>query len=145
MFRFYKLYLLLILSLLFNLIPLHNASAVYEGEPLFYMIVGGGLGTIGAAAYQLSNPNNPKTPALIVADAIQVSLTLLAIIFLALVVYAGFRWLTSGGSDTIIGAARSLLIHAVIGLLIVLAAYSITYFVIENAIKASQEEGEQII
>lgn len=65
----------------------------------------------------------------IAARGIQVVLGFLAIIFLGLTVYAGFNWMTAAGNDENIKKAQATLKAAVIGLLIVLAAYTITYFV----------------
>ena len=127
----------LVITILFAARP-----ALADFEALFDSILGAGLSNIGSDAYQLTNPENPKTPALIVADAIEVALGLLGIIFLALIVFAGFRWLFAAGDTGVIDKARGILIHSVIGLIIILAAYSITYFLIQNILKASQE-GEE--
>ncbi len=128
--------LLLVFMTLF--FPSRPASA-QEWDALFNSILGAGLSNIGQDAYQLSNPQNPKTPALIVADAIQIALGLLGIIFLALIVYAGFRWLFAGGEGGVIDKARGVLINSVIGLIIILTAYSITYFIVKNVLVATQQ------
>ena len=44
--------------------------------------------------------------------------------------YAGFLWMTSSGDETKVTKAKGLMVNAVIGLAIVLAAYAITYFVL---------------
>ena len=107
--------------------------------PLFKTIFQGGLETIGSDAYGYSNPDNPKSIGYIIADIIQIALGFLGIIFLTLIIYSGLKWLTSGGNDDTVSKARKVIVHAVIGLLIVLAAYSITYFVITTATTATQE------
>jgi hypothetical protein len=65
----------------------------------------------------------------IVATIIQTCLGLLALIFLVLMVFAGFQWMTAGGNETKVSKAQETIKTAVIGLVIVLAAYAITYFI----------------
>jgi len=66
----------------------------------------------------------------LVAKIIQVFLGLLAIIFLILMVVAGFRWMTAVGNEELIKKAQGTIKTAIIGLLVVLVSYSITYFVL---------------
>ncbi len=68
----------------------------------------------------------------IVATIISVVLSLLGIVFLVLVVFSGFQWMTAGGNEATIEKAKKRLINSVIGLIIVLAAYVITYFIFNN-------------
>lgn len=65
----------------------------------------------------------------IIATIIQVGLGFLAAIFLVLMIVAGFQWMTASGNEEQTKKALSQIKNAVIGLVIVLAAYSITYFV----------------
>ncbi|MDI3496158.1 MAG: Type secretion system pilin [Patescibacteria group bacterium] len=68
----------------------------------------------------------------IAARGIQVILGFLAIIFLSLTIVSGFRWMTAGGNEETIKKAQGTITSAIIGLVIVLAAYTITYFVFAN-------------
>ncbi|MFA6994809.1 MAG: pilin [Patescibacteria group bacterium] len=65
----------------------------------------------------------------IIAALIQAALGLLAIIFVILIVLSGFRWMTANGNEENVKKAQETLKTAIIGLVIVLAAWSITYFV----------------
>ncbi len=65
----------------------------------------------------------------IVATVVKVFLGLLGIIFLILIIYAGFMWMTAAGDEEKVTKAKDTLQRAVIGLIIITAAYSITYFV----------------
>ena len=65
----------------------------------------------------------------IVALLVRAALGLLAIIFLILLIMAGFNWMTTGGDESKVKKARDTIKTAVIGLFIVLAAYMITYFI----------------
>lgn len=74
-----------------------------------------------------------QDPRLIAANIIRSVLQVLGILFLILTVYAGFLWMTAGGNEDQVKKAKSLLFQAVIGLVIILAAYAITQFVISIA------------
>jgi amino acid transporter len=63
------------------------------------------------------------------AQIIQVALGFLAIIFLILIIFAGFRWMTASGNEEQVKKATKTITAAVIGLVVVLAAYTITYFI----------------
>jgi hypothetical protein len=65
----------------------------------------------------------------VVSSIIKVVLGLLSIIFLILIVMAGFKWMTAGGNEEQIKKSTATIKAAVIGLVIVLAAYTITYFI----------------
>lgn len=63
------------------------------------------------------------------AGIIQGALGLLSIIFIILTISAGFRWMTAGGNEESIKKAQKSLTSSIIGLVIVLAAWGIVYFV----------------
>jgi len=58
--------------------------------------------------------------------------TLIAIIF---VMYGGFRWMTSFGNGKAVSEARSMIGNAVMGLLLLIGAYSLLYFINPDLIK----------
>lgn len=65
----------------------------------------------------------------LVSSIIKVVLGFLSIVFLILIVMAGFKWMTAGGNEEQIKKSTATIKAAVIGLVIVLAAYTITYFI----------------
>lgn len=67
-------------------------------------------------------------------------LAFLGVIFLILVVYSGLQWMTAGGNEEKVKQARTRLINAAVGLIIVMAAYAITFFVVSK-IKGSISSG----
>ena len=79
----------------------------------------------------------PRDIRLITAKIIKVFLGVLGIIFVALLVAAGYKWMTAVGNEDKIKEAKGQITTAVIGLLIILAAYSITDFVINQIRKAT--------
>jgi cbb3-type cytochrome oxidase subunit 3 len=56
--------------------------------------------------------------------------SILGVIFLGIVIYAGLVWILSQGKNEEITRAREMIIWAVVGLAIVLAAYALTDFVV---------------
>jgi predicted acyltransferase len=56
----------------------------------------------------------------------------LGIIFVGLMVFTGYIWMTAQGDEQKVTKAKDTLQMAIIGLVIVLAAYSITYFVFKG-------------
>ncbi len=65
----------------------------------------------------------------IISSIIKAVLGLLAAIFLVLMITAGFQWMTSAGNEAQVKKAQDTIKTAIIGLVIVLAAYAITYFI----------------
>jgi len=66
-----------------------------------------------------------------IANIIKVALGLLATIFLILTVIAGFEWMTAAGNEEQVKTAQNSMKNAIIGLVIVLAAYAVTYFIFQ--------------
>lgn len=73
----------------------------------------------------------------IVASIIQYALSFLGVIFLALLIYAGFLWMTAAGDQDKITKAKQILQSSVIGLIIIISSYTVTYFVLKNLTKAA--------
>lgn len=82
------------------------------------------LSTTGANA-GLDTVNLREAIALIIKSL----LGFLGSVFVILIIYAGFIWMTSGGSSEKIDRARKILTSSTVGLLIVILAYAITVFV----------------
>ena len=78
-----------------------------------------------------------RDPRGIAASVINVALGFLGIIAVGLILYAGFKWMTAGGSEDKITEARKLLVAGVIGLIIILAAFAIANFVLTQLIMAT--------
>jgi len=66
----------------------------------------------------------------VVTTGVNAVLGLLGIIFLVIIIYAGFLWMTAGGNEDAVGKSKKLLMNSIIGLVIILGAYAISQFVI---------------
>lgn len=101
--------------------------------PVFAQSVQGSyMGQLQAAAGDKgAGFSAPKDPRALAAAIIKTAMELLGTIFLGLIIYAGYLWMTAGGESEKVDKAKKLIFQAVIGLIIVLAAYSITLFAIK--------------
>lgn len=64
-----------------------------------------------------------------IGSIIGIALSFIGVIFLILMIYAGISWMTASGNQEKVTKAKDLIINAIIGLIIVLAAYAITSFI----------------
>lgn len=65
----------------------------------------------------------------IVAGVIKAALSLLGLIFLIIIIFAGYRWMTASGNEEQVKKAQEAIKRSIIGLVIVLLAYAIMVFV----------------
>lgn len=78
------------------------------------------------AGFDILGPSLAET----VGGYINSMLGLLGVVLVVLIIYAGFLWMTAGGSEEKIKKAKGILSNSIIGIVIILAAYSITEFVL---------------
>jgi preprotein translocase subunit SecG len=105
---------------LFQFCPIASAETLLDKQGQdFKTQIGGAFG--GGAA--------PTDLRIVVVNIIKIVLGFLAIIFVVLIIIAGFKWMTAGGNQDRIKEATAQIKNAVIGLLIILVSYSITVFV----------------
>jgi len=79
--------------------------------------------------------------AVFAGNIIRAVLGLLGILILIFILYGGYLWLVSGGNDQMVKKAKDILTSAFIGLIIVLAAYAITTFVVRGITGAISGSG----
>lgn len=90
-----------------------------------------------AEIYDDSGDVNSGSLAETIARVIQIILGFLGILFLVLIIYAGLLWMLSAGNEDRIEKAKSIMSAAVIGIVIVFAAYMITFFVLDSLVQAT--------
>ena len=73
----------------------------------------------------------------IAGTAVKVFLSLLGIIFIILMIYAGHEWMTAGGNEEKLTKAKETLWRATIGLTIVVGAYALWMFIFNYFIKGT--------
>lgn len=87
----------------------------------------------GEIAYGGQPPSLEKT----VGAIIKSGLGLLGVVFIVLIVYSGYLWMTARGEDKQVTKAKDTITSAIIGLAITLGAYAITDFVVDSLITAT--------
>ena len=85
-----------------------------------------GLKATADAAGLKTNKSIPQ----LVGQIVGAGLSLLGIVFLGLMIYGGFRWMTARGDTKSVDTAKDTITNAVIGFAIVAGAYAITDFAI---------------
>lgn len=66
----------------------------------------------------------------IISSVIYIVISFIGVIFFVLLIYGGFIWMTAQGSDEKVGKAKKIVTNSVIGLIITLSAYAISFFLI---------------
>lgn len=67
-----------------------------------------------------------------ISSIIAIFLSFLGVIFLILMIYAGFNWMTAAGDEEKITKSKQTIRSAIIGLIIVVGAYGLSIFVIDR-------------
>lgn len=80
---------------------------------------------------------NISDPRRLVVQIIKLVLGFLGILAVIIILYAGFKWMLSGGSEDKISEAKKMLIAGLIGLIIILFSYIIANFVISAIVNAT--------
>ncbi len=96
------------------------ATAPFNADP---------LSNAGAAAYGGTVPST--TLFSLINSIITAIFSVLGLIFLFLTLYAGYLWMTAMGDSKKVTRAKDMLSQAVIGLIIVVLSYGISFFVVD--------------
>jgi uncharacterized membrane protein YjgN (DUF898 family) len=114
------------LTALATLVPIKTFAQVNE------------LKSFGNEAYgSASATYQEQGPVFIAGKIINALLGVVGIIMVILFIYGGFLWMTAGGNEERVKKATQVLSRAVIGLIIILLAYSISYFVMQQVLKST--------
>lgn len=84
-------------------------------------------GTITNYPYT-AQKNNDYIPTKI-GQIVGAVLAFVGVIFFVIIIYGGFMWMTAGGNEEKVKKAIELIVQAVVGLIIIGAAYLITRFI----------------
>ena len=142
-FNFCKMVLVISILLFFTFIIGSTVLAV-PTTPATPPTAGEDIGKQFAAVNKNAGYGDVTDPRIIASRVIRMVLSFLAIIFLCLIVYAGFLWMTAGGNEDNIDKAKKLMNRAVIGLVIVLTAYSITWGAFKIALNYYEAPGSNV-
>ena len=65
-----------------------------------------------------------------IGEIVNILLAFLGVIFIVLIIYGGFLWMTAGGNEDQVGRAKKFITNATIGLVVVMLSYALAYFVL---------------
>jgi len=82
-----------------------------------------------------------KEPTDVIVSIINTILYFVGTLTMVLILWAGFKWLTSAGNTDTIKKSRETIVNAVIGLAIIFASYIIVNFVMEKLINSAGISG----
>ena len=85
-----------------------------------------------------ANFGAPSDPRVIVARIIKIFLGFVGILITIYIIYGGFLFMTSGGSEERISKARKIILYGSLGAMIILMSYSFAYFAYFLAYKGTQ-------
>jgi len=97
--------------------------------------------TFGTNVVSNSIELGDKDPRSIATQIINILMSILGVIAVAIVIYAGFMWMTSEGQEEKIEKAKKILKAGVIGLVIILASWGIVTFVLSRLGNATGTTG----
>ena len=79
----------------------------------------------------------PDTLQEIIATLVRQVLAFLGVLFIVLILYGGFTWMTAAGAEDRVARAKKIISASIIGLAIVLVSYGIAYFVTAQLLDAT--------
>jgi hypothetical protein len=123
----------LLLSLfLFNLSPVlaQESNLVDKGENSPIKI----LQTVAGEQGPYSKTTNENSLTSTIGLIINTALSLLGVIFIGLMILAGYNWMTASGSQEKVQEAKDTIKRAIIGLIIVIGSWAIWKFILKNLI-----------
>jgi amino acid transporter len=103
----------------------------------------GDNGQLGGAASEMGYKAG-VTPESVVATIVQIVLGLLGVVFVFFLVYGGIQWMVAGGNDEQIKKAQSIIKRAIVGLIITLAAYIVSVFIISVFVSPAGPGGQPV-
>lgn len=102
-----------------------------------------GLKEIASKAYGAEMQKNLSDDPVAIAGAVAgAALSVLGVVFLILIVLAGIKWMMAQGNQDKTVEAKNSIIHALIGLVIVVAAYSIVQYALDLALQVVKKTGQ---
>ncbi|MBU0707010.1 hypothetical protein KKG41_01425 [Patescibacteria group bacterium] len=77
-----------------------------------------------------------------ITNIIQWALGFLALVAVVMIIYGGFTWLTAAGNEERVEQAKKVISAAIIGLIIILLAWAIVWFVAQGVNDAAGGSGD---
>lgn len=75
----------------------------------------------------------------LIAQIINIFSIIVGVVAVIMIIYGGFRYITSGGDSSKVGDAKNTILYAIIGLILVALAQFIVKFVLEKSVGVSSD------
>jgi hypothetical protein len=85
---------------------------------------------LGATASQAGLGATPDDLSVVIGTVIRTALGVVGVVFLVLMVYAGYIWMIARGDEAKVSKAKDTIVNCIIGIVIVVGAYAITSYII---------------
>lgn len=118
-------YLLLFLVIVVFFLNINNCLALNLGDA-FNDPLKKAAGTQGAGY------NTEIKAEGVIGDILNIALSFLGVIFMVLMIYGGYIWMISRGNEQEVEKAKNIIIAAIIGLIIVISAYAVSWLIINQ-------------
>ncbi|MCX6799657.1 MAG: hypothetical protein NT091_00725 [Candidatus Falkowbacteria bacterium] len=122
---------IIVITVMLAMVSFGSIVLAADGDPDTPL---GGLDTAKNGAPSLAGSGSTDLPT-IIGTLIGYALSFIGVLFLCLMLYGGFLWMTDMGNEKKVTEAKNLITAAVIGFIIVMSAYAITSFVSGSLIK----------
>jgi amino acid transporter len=117
---------------------LTSAESPVNPSDFGYNNIGQYFGQERNATFNTLKVGQYKDPRELARNIINIVLGFLGIIAVVIVLFAGFQWMTAGGEEEKVKEAQQRLIQGAIGLVLIVAAWMIAYYVIDQIVGAVQ-------
>ena len=85
---------------------------------------------------EVANIKGEENLPVVIGKMVGIALGLLGLILVIYLIIGGVMWMTSGGNEDMVKRAQSLIRNAIIGLVVVVLAYTLAHFITERFAEA---------
>lgn len=118
-----------LLAISFSLIITLPALAQTSGGTYDFKEQSGLNAAAGVAGYETGT--DATSLEAVISRGINLLLSFVGVIFFALLIYGSFIWMTAGGNEEKTKKAKGMIMNSLVGLIITLSAYVLSYFLIK--------------
>lgn len=119
--------------ILFGMLFLAGLAALPQSE---VAVAQSAVETIQGGIDKVSDGDSPTAESAI-QSTVNMFLFIIGAVAIIMMIYGGFRYITSAGEASAISSAKNIILYSVVGLLIAIFAYAIVDFVIDRSSNGS--------
>lgn len=123
------LFTLMAVTVLAGVVAIHTVPALASAKDEICSGVGAASGASGC-----STPEGSPTVNSVINTVINIMSAFVGVVAVIMIVFAGFRYITSGGDSSKISGAKNTLIYAIVGLVVAALSQIIVRFVVSRVL-----------